>query len=335
MALRGLSRRTRDSYIASIRRYLVWQKSNWDTVKDENHERRMERFLTEIVTDKSRPISFSTQHQYFNAILYFYREYQSKPISKIRAPKAPRHQKIFTLPSTGQIKSLFVGLPTQPSNMSFIAKLIYGTGMRIDEALSLRVKDILFEEKLIAVQEGKGDKPRLVDMPTSLIPEIKDQIQYAKSQYDEDRALKRNGVYLPNSLEIKYPAYATSWEWYWVIPHYQEGWDPESNIKRRYHVYDFDVQKAFRETRRKLKLPETFTPHVLRHAYATHYLKHLLSETKKAGVEIPDIFAFCRDVLKKKLGHVSPQTTNTYIHLATERSNLIDKSPLDILTSAV
>lgn len=333
MITRGLSRRTKDSYVASLKRYLVWQRQNWETVKGLDHEKKMEAFLTAIATDLKRQIASSTQNQYFNAILYFYREYQGKTISKIRAAKAPRHQRIFSLPTVNQIQGLFNSLPSQPSNMKFIAKLIYGTGMRIDEALSIRVKDILFDEGLIAVQEGKGDKPRLVDMPISLIGEIKDQLKYTRSQYDEDRALKRNGVYLPNSLNIKYPAYSTSWEWYWLLPHYQEGWDPENEIKRRFHVYDFDVQKAFRETRRRIGLPETFTPHILRHAYATHYLKHLLSEMKRTGIEIQDLYGFCRDALKKKLGHVSPQTTETYIHLATEINKITDKSPLDILAS--
>jgi len=168
-------------------------------------------------------------------------------------------------------------------------------------------------------------------MPKSVVEELKAQLVYARTQYDMDRALKRHGVYLPGGLATKYPSYATSWEWYWVYPHFQEGWDKDDEIKRRFHVYPFDVQAAFRDARRKLKLPETTTPHTLRHCYSTCYLKHLLAETKKAGLDIPDLFSFCRDALKEKLGHISPQTVNTYIHLATKRSKVMDCSPLDFL----
>ena len=331
MATRGLSRETRDSYISGIRRFLNWQKSNWDKVSSLDHEKRMEAFITSLATDKKRPITFGTQNGYFNAVLYFYREFQGKAVANIKAARASRSQRIFSLLTVEQIRSLFANLPPYPSNIQLIAKLLYGTGMRIDECLSLRVKDVLFDEGLIAVQEGKGDKSRFVDLPKSIIAELKTQLAYARTQYDMDRALKRNGVALPGGLATKYPSYSTTWEWYWLFPHFREGWDKEAEIKRRFHVYVFDAQEAFRVARRKLKLPETTTPHTLRHCYSTCYLKHLLAETKKSGLEIPDMFGFCRDALKEKLGHVSPQTVNTYIHLATKRGKMMDCSPLDLM----
>jgi integrase len=327
----GLSKQTRDSYRSNIRRFLNWQKDNWLTIKDLDHEKRMEGFISALANDKKRPIAFTTQNQYFNSILYFYREFQGKPINKINAARAPRTQRVFSLLSPDQLRMLFDALPTLPLNIQLLARLMYGTGMRLDEVLSLRTKDILFNERLIAVQEGKGDKARLVDMPTSLVGDLQSQLLYARACYDTDRALKRAGVHLPNGLSQKYPAYATTFEWYWAFPHTQEGRDPDSGIKRRYHIYDFDVQKVFRETRRALKLPEHTTAHTLRHCYATHYLKHMLAEVKKTGVEIPDLYGFCRNALRKKLGHVSDKTTDIYIHLASERNSVSDASPIDLL----
>ena len=208
---------------------------------------------------------------------------------------------------------------------------MFGTGLRLDEAISLRVKDIRFDEGLIAVQEGKGDKSRLVDMPRTLVSDLKAQLVYARSQFDMDRSLNRLGVHMPAGLSVKYPAFATSREWYWAFPHWQEGQVPDEGVRRRFHVYDFDVQHAFRVTRRKLQLPEYATAHMLRHCYATFYLRNLLTKIKQRGLDIPNIFDFCRDALRRKLGHVSPQTTDTYIHLAMERADISDASPLDLL----
>jgi integrase len=331
MRTRGLSKKTRDAYLASIRRFMLWEMHNWNTIEKLDSTQRMGAFLSSLANDKKRPISFSTQNSYFMAILYFYREFKGETIGKINAARAPIQQRIFNVPTREQLIALFDAMPELPLNFKLLAQLMFGTGMRLDEVISLRVKDVLFNEKLIAVQEGKGDKSRLVDMPAVLVDPLHDQLIYARSQYDADRALKRPGIHLPNSLALKYPAYATAWEWYWVFPHFQEGWDPDEQIKRRYHVYDFDVQRTFRDTRRKLNLPEYTTAHSMRHAYATFYLSNLLSKIKASKVEIPNLYDFCRDSLRKKLGHVSQKTTDLYIHLATERDDISDASPLDLL----
>ena len=245
MKARGLSKKTRDSYESMIRRFLFWEKENWRRIEALSPEGRLEAFLSDLANDKQRPISFSTQKSYFTAVLYFYREYLGKEIGKIDAVKAPSRQRIFNLLTREQLISLFNALPTSPSNYQLLARLMFGTGMRLDEAISLRVKDIRFDEGLIAVQEGKGDKSRLVDMPRTLVSDLKAQLVYARSQFDMDRSLNRLGVHMPAGLSVKYPAFATSREWYWAFPHWQEGQDPDEGVRRRFHVYDFDVQNAF------------------------------------------------------------------------------------------
>ena len=158
MKARGLSKKTRDSYESMIRRFLLWERENWKRIEALSSEGRLEAFLSDLANDKQRPISFSTQKSYFMAVLYFYREYLGKEIGKIDAVRAPSRQRIFNLLTREQLISLFNALPTSPSNYQLLARLMFGTGMRLDEALSLRVKDIRFDEGLIAVQEGKGDK---------------------------------------------------------------------------------------------------------------------------------------------------------------------------------
>jgi site-specific recombinase XerD len=160
MKARGLSKKTRDSYESMIRRFLFWERENWKRIEALSSEGRLEAFLSDLANDKKRPISFSTQKSYFMAVLYFYREYMGKEIGKIDAVRAQSRQRIFNLLTREQLISLFNALPTSPSNYQLLARLMFGTGMRLDEAISLRVKDIRFDEGLIAVQEGKGDKSR-------------------------------------------------------------------------------------------------------------------------------------------------------------------------------
>ena len=214
MKARGLSKKTRDSYKSMIRRFLVWEGENWKRIEALSSEGRIEAFLSDLANDKKRLISFSTQKSYFMAVLYYYREYMGKEIGKIDAVRAPSRQHIFNLLTREQLIALFDALPASPSNYQLLARLMFGTGMRLNEAISLRVKDIRFDEGLIAVQEGKGDKSRLVDMPRTLVNDLKAQLVYARSQFDMDRSLNRLGVYMPAGLSVKYPAYAVSWEWY-------------------------------------------------------------------------------------------------------------------------
>lgn len=317
-------------------RYLNWQATNWDAVNNTTPEKRMGAFISALANDKKRPISFTTQKAYWNAIVYFYNDFKGTKLGKVQAVYAKSHQRIFTMLSIDQAKDLWAAMPaTQQENYRLIAKLMFGTGMRIEsEVLRLRIKDVLFAEGLIAVQEGKGDKAGFVDMPKTLIDDLKAQIAYARTQYNMDRNLNRNGVFTPGGISKKYPAYPTSWEWYWLFPAKNETYArDEDNIKRRNHISVDDVQRAFRDARRSAKLPESATPHMMRHMYATLYIKNLMKKFADAGLlqDIPDLYAFCKNKLRIKLRHVSDKTVDTYIHLAMEKNNITDASPLDLI----
>lgn len=332
MKATGSPYRTIKAYTTMTKRFLFWQMQVWDEISGMPPEKKMGMFISSLANNKSRPISFTTQKAYWSAVLYFYREFKKVKIGKVDAVKAKSQQRIFTLLSIEQAKQLWEALPCSlEENHRLIAKLMFGTGMRIEsEVLHLRVKDIMFSEGLIAVQEGKGDKAGFVDLPKTIVPELEAQIAYARKQFELDRSLNRNGVYLPAGLASKYPTYATSWEWYWVFPARHETRD-EDGVKRRHHLMVWDVQRAFRDARRVLKLPEYASPHMMRHLYATLYLKNVLKKVRESGLEIPDLFRFCKDLLRKKLRHVSDKTTDIYIHLAMEKNSIADVSPLDLL----
>lgn len=331
MRTRGLSHKTVKAYHSATQRFLLWQRGHWESVKGMTPSQRRDAFLSALANNRSRPISFPTQKAYGMALLYFYREFQGKELAKVKAARAKPSQRIFNLLTLKQLAALFEALPDAcRENYRLMAMLMFGTGMRLDEVICLRVKDIRFDEGLIAVQEGKGDKAGFVDLPKSLVDELKKQLDYNQHLFEMDRKTGKNGVYLPNSLGAKYPAYGTSWEWFWVFPHWTETRD-EAGVKRRHHINDYYVGGAFREARRRLKLPEYATAHMMRHCYASFYLRNLLKKVKESGLDMPDLYGFCRDALRKKLRHVSPQTTEIYIHLAMERNDITDASPLDIL----
>lgn len=275
------------------------------------------------VNQKPQP-SLSNQKQAHFAIKYFYRKVLMESVDDVDVPTGKRSQKTFNVLTRPQIRALIDALPEE---YRLIARLLYGTGMRIDECLSLRVKDIDFEHKLIYVQEGKGDKARRVDLPEKLAAELLEQINYANSLYHYDRTNKKEGVYLPHMYGEKNPKAATAWEWYWLFPNPNEGTDPDTGIKRRHHVYDFAIQKAFKVVRTLLNLPIYTTPKILRHCYATHYLEGVLRDLPP----IPNIGRFARDLLREKMGHVSAETTDIYIHLAMPKNAVVDRSPYDEL----
>lgn len=324
----GKSKSTIEVYSYHTKEYMVWQKKNETRVSKLECGKRMELYLTERANDKKRPISFQTQKLIFNALHNFYAEFKKIEIGKINSVRAPHRQRIFRVPTCEQVRILLNALP-DPYNLP--GKMLYGSGMRIEECLALRVKDLIFENHKISVQEGKGDKPRLVDMPISLIEPLKKQLELNRHIYNADRTRGRPGVAMPGGMNTKNPSLSISWEWFWVFPHHQEGKDPETGIIRRHHLYQFNFQKVIRNVRIKNKLPVYMTAHSLRHAYATHYLQNLLKKMKNCGIDIPDIYSFLRDSLRKKLGHVSSDTTDLYIHFAMDNDDITCESPLDVL----
>ncbi len=285
-------------------------------IREMDHTRRMEAYLTWRVLHHN--ISPSTQNVEFNALLYLGRKILCVEIGEVNAMRAQPRRRIPHIISSSQVAQF---LDSVPSEYSLIVKLLYGAGLRINECLSLRIKDIDLSNGKLIVHEGKGDKDGIVPIPSSLIAELHGQVGRAQVIWKDDRYHKYNGVSLPHALATKYPQAAYSLEWFWFFPNPDLGRD-EEGVLRRYHVYDFSVQKAFVITRRKLGLPEFVTPHAMRHFYATHFLQHLLAEG------IPESMA--RHQLQQHLRHVSPNTMDWYVHLAMPDNPLV-KSPLDLL----
>lgn len=195
-----------------------------------------------------------------------------------------------------------------------LARLLYGTGMRLMEGLRLRVKDVDFDRQTIVVREGKGGKDRAVMLPQALAAGLKAQLSYANSVWVVDRTAQRPGVEVPFALEKKHPKAGASWAWHWVFPQDHVSVDPRSGIERRHHLYDQTFQRAFKRAVHAAAIAKPATPHTLRHSFATHVLQ--------AGYDIRTVQAL--------LGHSDVSTTMIYTHVLKVGGGGV-KSPLDSL----
>lgn len=193
-----------------------------------------------------------------------------------------------------------------------MARLLYGTGMRLMECLRLRVKDVDFDRGEILVREGKGAKDRVTMLPRTLDGPLREQLAKARALFEYDRENGLPGVYLPHALERKYPQAGATWPWFWVFPAAGVSVDPRSGIERRHHAHEKALQRAMKEAARRAGLAKPVSVHTLRHSFATHLLD--------AGYDIRTV--------QELLGHADVSTTMIYTHVLNRGGRGV-ASPLD------
>ncbi len=304
--------RLRHRSYSTEKTYLTWVRSFRAFV---NHKeptnlegRDLQDFLSHLAVEKK--VSPSTQNQALNAVVFFYRHVLDKDIEgmvdAVRARQRRRLPIVLTIKETTSIFEHLTG------TQRLMAMLIYGCGLRLQECLSLRIKDIDLEQNMVIVRAGKGDKDRRTMLPEMLKEDLIHHISEVRALYDQDRAKNLNGVYLPNALERKYPNSGKEWAWFWLFPSKSLSVDPRSHIVRRHHVHPASLQKAFKVASGKAGITKQASVHTLRHSFATHLLEN--------GYDIRTI--------QELLGHTNLQTTMIYTHVAS-RNVLGVKSPLD------
>jgi integron integrase len=259
-----------------------------------------------------RRVSGSTQKQAFNALLFVYRNVLSvevKGLQSVVPAKTPRRLPVVLTPE--EVRAIFACLRGLDLLM---ATVIYGAGLRIEECLSLRVKDVDFGRNCLVIRSGKGDKDRETVLPEKAAGELKRHFVEVRALYDRDRSRSLPGVALPGALGRKYPHAATEWEWYWVFPSPRLCADPRSGAVCRYHLYPTTFQTAFKRALKASRVAKHATVHTLRHSFATHLVER--------GYDIRTI--------QELLGHADVSTTMIYTHVAT-RNKLGVASPADAL----
>ena len=304
-ARRGLSRNTLRTYAGWVSRFGQEMQCE-KRIMDETCARQ---WLADLVTQTK--ISYSTQKQALNALVFFYRDVcgREKVNMQVRMRKRSTH-----IPVVLSKREVFSLIEKIEPKYRLQAELQYGAGLRLRELVSLRMKDVDLERGTITIRQGKGNKDRVTVLPESLKPRIAQQIEYCRIIYQNDRARNANGVALPNALERKMPKANVSWEWFWLFPQEHESIDPETGVTRRHHViarvYGESISRASKATRCSKKV----SSHVLRHSFATHLLE--------AGSDIRTI--------QELLGHADVKTTEIYTHVARGVNGRGVVSPLDV-----
>ena len=307
MRLRHYAIRTEQCYCDWIRRYI---KFHGMRSRDELSDARgkVEAFLSDLAVNSN--VSASTQNQAFNALLFLYREILGQPFENVQAVKATRPVRVPVV-LTVEARDVITAMSGVPQ---LVVKLIYGSGLRLLEALRLRVQDIDFSMKQITVRDGKGAKDRFTVLAESVITPLREHLERVRLTHERDLREGGGSVYLPWAMERKYASAASEWKWQYVFPARDLSTDPRSGRIQRHHVDEATVQKAIRAAVLRRSLTKRATSHTFRHSFATHALQR--------GADIRTI--------QELLGHNDVSTTMIYTHVLRTGGNGM-KSPLDCL----
>jgi integron integrase len=224
-------------------------------------EKKIEAFLTHLAVD--RHVAPSTQNQAMNALVFLYKKVLNVNldggINAVRAAKKVNVPVVLTRKEVAKLLPLMAGTP------QLVAQLLYGSGLRIAEAIRLRVHDIEFEMKSITVRSGKGAKDRVTTFPATITPLLKNHLAKVNAIHEDDLAKGYGEVYLPYALARKYPNAAAEWQWQYIFPARSFSKDPRSGRIRRHHIDPSAVNKAIRAAARKAGLNKRVSAHTLRH----------------------------------------------------------------------
>ena len=202
----------------------------------------VEAFLTWLADE--RQLATATHKQALSALVFLYGKALQVSLPWVAQLERPRvRRRLPVVLSRDEVMGI---LARMQGEHALLARLLYGTGMRISEALQLRVKDVDFAHQALIVREGKGGKDRVLMLAQSLAQPLRDQLGRAKLLWAADAAQQRGGVELPHALERKYPRAGSSWPWFWVFPQDHHSTDPRSGLVRRHHLYDQTFQRAFK-----------------------------------------------------------------------------------------
>lgn len=306
LRLKHYSIRTETQYVQWIRRFILFH--------DKRHPKDMgvaelEAFLTHLAVEGR--VAASTQNQALSALLFLYREVLAINLPWLdNVVRAKTPQRLPVVLTRQEVVSVLDGMSGVHGLM---ARLLYGTGMRLMECVRLRVKDVDFEQAEILIRDGKGAKDRVTMLPQSLVEALRAHLKIRQCLYEEDRAKGMASVYLPDALDRKYPNAAVDWAWQYIFNSGSYSIDPRSGAERRHHIDEKLLQRAVKKAVVASGIAKLATPHTFRHSFATHLLQ--------SGYDIRTV--------QELLGHADVQTTMIYTHVLNRGGRGV-VSPLDV-----
>lgn len=307
--MKHYSIRTEQAYVSWIKRFILFH--------NKKHPKNMgkqeiESFLTHLALDLN--VASSTQNQAFNAILFLYNRVLHQPLEdKISAVRAKKPRLLPTVMTNDEALAVLGALS---GIHQLMAKLLYGSGLRLMECIRLRVKDVDFGMNQIMVRDGKGKIDRVTMLPESVNSDLKEHLKRVKAIHDNDLNRGYGRVFLPYALGRKYPNADREWGWQYVFPSSSLSKDPRTGAIRRHHVHESSLQKAVKEAVRLVRISKPASCHTFRHSFATRLLEN--------GYDIRTV--------QELLGHKDVNTTMIYTHVLNRGGKAV-RSPLEKILS--
>jgi integron integrase len=307
---RHYSIRTEEAYVQWVKRFILFHGKKHPSAMGAE---QINEYLTHLAVE--RHVSASTQSQALAAILFLYRGVLGDEVPWLtELVRAPRRERTPVVLTREEVRRL---LGEMGGTAQLVARLLYGTGMRLLEGLRLRVKDLDFDTGEVVVRSGKGNKDRTTTLPRVLSVGLQRHLERVRALHDRDVSEGFGRVWMPDALAVKYPNANASWSWQWVFPAGTRSIDPRSGVERRHHLGEQVIQRAVHEAARRAGIAKAATPHTLRHSFATHLLE--------SGHDIRTV--------QELMGHADVKTTMIYTHVLGLGASGV-RSPLDVLGMA-
>ncbi len=305
LRVKHYSLRTEQSYVDWIRRFILFHQKRHP---DEMGEKEIAAFLTHLAVDLN--VAASTQNQALSALLFLFQQVLDRKLDFIAGvERVRRPPKLPVVLTRAEVRSVLVHL--DPA-YRLIAELLYGSGLRLMEAVRLRVKEIDFGYCQITVREAKGLRERVTILPRRLTERLKTHLECIRQIHADDLLQNRGSVYLPFGLRRKYPRASRDWIWQYVFPASKLSADPRTGEIRRHHLHEKNLQNAVKAAVRAAGLAKAASCHTFRHSFATHLLE--------SGYDIRTV--------QELLGHKDVSTTMIYTHVLN-KPGLGVRSPID------
>ena len=302
---RGMSLRTEVAYVGWVRRFV--SANGWRHPR-ELGGKEVEAFLTNLAVRGQ--VAASTQNQALAAFLFLYREVLGSELPWMdEVIRAKRPQRLPVVLTRAEVEAV---LDEMSGRDALMARLLYGSGLRLMECVRLRIKDVDFARGEICVRDGKGGKDRVTMLPRVLHASLEAQLVESRRVHARDLAAGYGAAHLPHALARKYPGAARELAWQWVFPAAHRSVDPRSGATRRHHLDETVLQRAVKHAVRRAGIEKPATCHTLRHSFATHLLE--------SGYDIRTV--------QELLGHADVSTTQIYTHVLNRGAHGV-RSPLD------